>query len=113
MGIAAAMPYIDIVASILARTRTMFGTHFRLLCIAGVLSAAFGARAAPAATADAYDPWPGLVQDIFNNRPMNDGTEVIAIEMPYRAEDAAIFPATLRTTLSPCDAIRCKTITLL
>src|SRR6266481_2420313 len=112
MGIAAAMPYMDIVASILARTRTMFGTHFRLLCIAGVLSAAFGARAAPAATAGAYDPWPGLVQDIFNNRPMNDGADVIAIEMPYRAEDAAIVPVTLRTKLSPGDNRRVKTITL-
>jgi sulfur-oxidizing protein SoxY len=90
----------------------MFGTHFRLLCIAGLLSAAFGAGAAPAATAETYDPWPGLVQDIFNNRPMNDGADVIAIEMPYRAEDAAIVPVTLRTKLSPDDTRRVKTITL-
>jgi sulfur-oxidizing protein SoxY len=106
------MPYIETVASILARTRTMFGTHFRLLCIAGLLSAAFGAGAAPAATAETYDPWPGLVQDIFNNRTMNDGADVIAIEMPYRAEDAAIVPVTLRTKLSPDDTRRVKTITL-
>lgn len=88
----------------------MFGTHFRLLCIAGLLGVAFGAR--PAAAAEAYDPWPGLVQDIFNNRPMNDGADVIAIEMPYRAEDAAIVPVTLRTKLSPGDTRRIKTITL-
>jgi sulfur-oxidizing protein SoxY len=112
MGIARAMPYIAVVASILARTRTMLGTQLRLLCIAGLLSAAFGARAAPAATAEAYDPWPGLVQDIFNNRPMNDGADVIAIEMPYRAEDAAIVPVTLRTKLPPGDNRRVKTITL-
>jgi len=106
------MPYIDIAASILARTRTMFGTHFRMLCIAGMLTVAFSARLAPAATAEAYDPWPGLVQDIFDNRPMNDGTEVIAIEMPYRAEDAAIVPVTLRTKLSPGDSRRVVKITL-
>jgi sulfur-oxidizing protein SoxY len=88
----------------------MFGTHFRLLCIAGLLGVAFGAR--PAVAAEAYDPWPGLVQDIFNNRPMNDGADVIAIEMPYRAEDAAIVPVTLRTKLSPGDTRRVKTITL-
>jgi len=88
----------------------MFGTLFRLLCIAGLLGVAFGAR--PAAAAEAYDPWPGLVQDIFNNRPMNDGADVIAIEMPYRAEDAAIVPVTLRTKLSPDDTRRVKTITL-
>jgi sulfur-oxidizing protein SoxY len=85
---------------------------FRLLCIAGLLGAVLGAPLAPAATSDAYDPWPGLVQDIFNNRPINDGSDVIAIEMPYRAEDAAIVPVTLRTKLSPGDIRRIKTITL-
>src|SRR3981081_4635594 len=112
MGIVPAMPYIKLVASILARTWTVFGTHFRLLCIAGLLSAAFGARLAPAATADAYDPWPGLVQDIFNNRPMSDGADVIGSEMPDRAEDAAIVPVALRPKLSAGDVRRVKTITL-
>jgi sulfur-oxidizing protein SoxY len=90
----------------------MFGSRFRLLCIAALLSATVDARLAPAASAEAYDPWPGLVQDIFNNRAMNDGSDVIAIEMPYRAEDAAIVPVTLRTKLSPGDTRRVKTITL-
>jgi len=72
----------------------MLGHHSRLLCIAGLLAAMqFGARLAPAATPEPYDPWPGLVQDIFNNRAMNDGAGVIAIENAYRAEDAAIVPS--------------------
>ena len=62
--------------------------------------------------ADANDPWPGLVQDIFNNREMNDGADVIAIEMPYRAEDAAIVPVTLRTKLPAGDSRRVLRITL-
>ena len=74
----------------------MPGHRFRLLCVSRPAGAAFAACAAPAATAEPYDPWPGLVQDIFNNRPMNDGSDVIGIEMPYRAEDAAIVPVTLR-----------------
>jgi sulfur-oxidizing protein SoxY len=90
----------------------MFGYKFRLICIAGLLAVALGVRLAPAASSDAYDPWPGLVQDIFQNRPMNDGSDVIAIEMPYRAEDAAIVPVTLRTKLSPGDNRRVRTITL-
>jgi sulfur-oxidizing protein SoxY len=90
----------------------MPGYRFRLFCIASLLSVMCGARLAPAATPEAYDPWPGLVQDIFNNRPMNDGADVIAIEMPYRAEDAAIVPVTLRTKLSPGDSRRVLTITL-
>jgi sulfur-oxidizing protein SoxY len=91
----------------------MLGHHSRPLCVAGILAAMqFGAGLAPAATPDAYDPWPGLVQDIFNNRAMNDGAGVIAIEMPYRAEDAAIVPVTLRAMLSPGDARRVVAITL-
>jgi len=91
----------------------MLGHHSRLLCIAGLLAAMqFGAHLAPAATPEPYDPWPGLVQDIFNNRAMNDGAGVIAIEMPYRAEDAAIVPVTLRATLPPGDIRRVLAITL-
>lgn len=110
MGIADVTAYIGAVASTFAKGATMSGTHFRQLCIAGLL--VFGAQQAPAATPEAYDPWPGLVQDIFNNRTMNDGNDVIAIEMPYRAEDAAIVPVTLRTKLSPGDSRRIVSITL-
>src|SRR3974390_54664 len=90
----------------------MFGHPLRLLCVLGLLGAAFGLRVSPLIAAEAYDPWPGLVQDIFNNRPMSDGSDVIAIEMPYRAEDAAIVPVTLRTRLAPGDQRRVVTITL-
>ena len=51
----------------------MPGSLFRLFAVAGLLL--FGAPLALAA--EANDPWPGLVQDIFNNRPMNDGSDVI------------------------------------
>jgi sulfur-oxidizing protein SoxY len=84
----------------------MAGYLPRLLAVAGLLLVG-----APLALA-ANDPWPGLVQDIFNNRPMNDGSEVIAIEMPGRAEDAAIVPVTLRTKLPPGDSRRIVSITL-
>jgi sulfur-oxidizing protein SoxY len=90
----------------------MSGYRFRLFCLAGLLGVMLGASLAPAAGSDANDPWPGLVQDIFNNREMNDGAEVIAIEMPYRAEDAAIVPVTLRSKLPPGDSRRVLRITL-
>jgi sulfur-oxidizing protein SoxY len=90
----------------------MLGHLARLPGIAGLLGAMlFGAALVPAA-ADSYDPWPGLVQDIFNNRDMNDGSGVIAIEMPYRAEDAAIVPVTLRSVLPPGDQRRVVAMTL-
>jgi sulfur-oxidizing protein SoxY len=43
---------------------------------------------------------------------MNDGSEVIGIEMPYRAEDAAIVPVTLKSKLAPDDSRHVRTITL-
>src|SRR3954464_6888360 len=116
MGIARPMPYIDAAPSqrraAEMRGRRFHLRRFHLLWIAGLLGIMVGASEAPAATPEAYDPWPGLVQDIFNNRPMNDGADVIAIEMPYRAEDAAIVPVTLRTRLPLGDSRRVLRITL-
>jgi sulfur-oxidizing protein SoxY len=77
-----------------------------------LLSALLALSFAPAKAADGYDPWPGLVQDIFNNKPMQDGAGVLSIEMPVRAEDASVVPVTLRSKLSPADDRRIKTITL-
>lgn len=90
-------------------TAIMIGHSLRLPLVATLLGLAL---AMPARADEAYDPWPGLVQDIFGNRPMNDGSEIIGIEMPYRAEDAAIVPVTLRTKLSPGDSRRVRAITL-
>ena len=90
----------------------MQGPSFRALGIAGLFAGLISACPTPSPATEAYDPWPGLVQDIFNNRPMSDGSDVIAIEMPYRAEDAAIVPVTLRSRLSPDDGRRMLAITL-
>ena len=69
----------------------MLGHHSRLFGVAGLLLAMqFGAGLAAAATPDSYDPWPGLVQDIFKNRAMNDGAGVVAIEMGATARDLAM-----------------------
>jgi len=72
---------------------------------------AFGAaRSAMAAEAD--DPWPDLARDTFSGHPLNNGTGLIAIEMPARAEDAAIVPVTLRATLPAGDTRTLNAFTL-
>ena len=86
----------------------MPGFLLRLFAVSGLLLC--GTPLTLAATPN--DPWPGLVQDIFNNRPMNDGSDVIGIEMPSRAEDAAIVPVTLRTKLPSGDSRQVLSITL-
>jgi sulfur-oxidizing protein SoxY len=107
MGMTGAIAYIGWPRPLWSAT--MPRPLLRLICAASLLCAAPAIR--PAA-AEEYDPWPGLVQDIFANQPMHDGSDVIAIEMPYRAEDAAIVPVTLRTRLPPTDTRRILTITL-
>jgi sulfur-oxidizing protein SoxY len=62
--------------------------------------------------ATAKDPWPDLAHSIFKDRPLLDGSRLIAIEMPYRAEDAAIVPLTFRSTLPAGDARHLQAVTL-
>lgn len=91
----------------------MLGYRSRVFCIAALLiGLQFSVRLASAETPEPNDPWPGLVQDIFNNRQMNDGAGVIGIEMPYRAEDSALVPVTLRARLPTGDTRRVLAITL-
>jgi sulfur-oxidizing protein SoxY len=58
------------------------------------------------------DAWPELAASVFQGRPLADGTGLIAIEMPGRAEDAAIVPLTVRATLPPGDMRRVKAFTI-
>jgi len=63
-------------------------------------------------TQAAADPWPSLASQIFNDRPLRDGSAVLAIDAPYRAEDAAVVPLTIRVLLPPADPRRIRKITL-
>jgi sulfur-oxidizing protein SoxY len=65
-----------------------------------------------AASPEPEDAWASLAQEIFKGRPLVDGIGLVSIEMPARAEDAAIVPVTMRVTLPPGDSRRLKTLTL-
>jgi sulfur-oxidizing protein SoxY len=80
-------------------------------CLAAALQLA-SARLSYAASPEPEDAWPSLANDIFKGRPLTDGTGLVGIEMPARAEDAAIVPVTMRVTLPPGDTRRLKTLTL-
>ena len=86
-------------------------TRCGFVCVMG-LAFLFGAAGLPAVAAEPDDPWPGLSRDIFKGRPLADGAGLLSIEMPYRAEDAAIVPVTLHTTLPPGETRTVKSITL-
>lgn len=79
------------------------------------LSLALAGLASPllASAALAYeDVWDGLVTDVFDGRAMEATDTLIALEAPYRAEDAAIVPMTIRTALAAGDTRTIRKITL-
>ena len=85
------------------------GVGFAALGLA-LLSASSGLSSA--ATPEAEDTWASLANDIFGGRPLADGTGLVSIDMPMRADDAAIVPVTMRVTLPPDDSRRLKALTL-
>ena len=101
------------IARLEPRPRSMIamGKDYALIW-AVAMALGFGASPSFAAAPEPDDPWPGLAQDIFKGRPLADGAGLLSIEMPYRAEDAAVVPVTLRTTLPPGDTRSVKSITL-
>jgi sulfur-oxidizing protein SoxY len=86
--------------------------HLAWLFAAGMALHLGAALPAAAAAPEPEDAWPALANDIFKGRPLADGAGLVGIEMPVRAEDAAIVPVTMRVTLPPGDARYLKTLTL-
>jgi sulfur-oxidizing protein SoxY len=66
---------------------------FVLLCSVALLPLA-PARADDDATVRAQR-WQELRHAIFGNRPVQDGRDVVTLQTPYRAEDAALVPVTM------------------
>jgi sulfur-oxidizing protein SoxY len=58
------------------------------------------------------DSWPALAKQIFEDRTIGDGSAILAIDAPYRAEDAAIVPIGLRSLLGAGDPRSLRGITL-
>ena len=62
----------------------------------GTLAAAVMAAILVSEAAHAEDPWPAIRESVFGARELRDGSAIIALEAPARAEDAAIVPVTVR-----------------
>jgi sulfur-oxidizing protein SoxY len=90
----------------------MLGITRRTFCCASLAATLIGADRASADPPAPRDPWPDLAAAVFKGRPLADGTGLISVEMPVRAEDAAIVPLTLRASLPPGDERRVKSFTI-
>ncbi|MGQ7793449.1 quinoprotein dehydrogenase-associated SoxYZ-like carrier [Faunimonas sp. B44] len=82
-------------------------TSFIALGLTLALAAAASAQPAPR-----QDPWPGLVVDVFDGRPIETGTGLVRLEAPARAEDAAVVPMTIRAEATAPDGTPIRRITL-
>src|SRR3984893_710806 len=76
----------------------------------GVL--AFAVAGALAQSPAPKDPWRDLASNIFSGQALADGAGLLALEMPGRAEDAAIVPLTVRTMLRSTDTRRVRSLTI-
>ncbi len=83
-------------------TATMKSKGFTL-----ALAALLALGVVPAVAAD--DPWKDIHRDVFDNREVIEGDGAITLEAPYRAEDAAVVPLTMRI---PASAGEVKKLTL-
>lgn len=84
----------------------------RSAAFGGLVAAAIAWPAAAFADQDTKDTtWAVLVDNVFDGREMLDDG-LVSLEAPYRAEDAAMVPMTIRTSLPPGDPRRVERITL-
>jgi sulfur-oxidizing protein SoxY len=89
----------------------MLGRRLQWLGLA-LLAGAMTCGVVQAALAADDDPWPQIAAAAFNGRALADGSGLITLEMPARAEDAAIVPVTMRTTLPAGDPRMLRSFTL-
>jgi sulfur-oxidizing protein SoxY len=78
----------------------------------GAMAAGVTGRRAVAQAPAQPDPWPSLAGQIFPGRTLQDGDAILAIDAPYRAEDAALVPVSLRSLLAAGDKRSIRKITL-
>lgn len=85
-----------------------------VMVVMGV-AAASNARAEEPASAPnqpSEETWNSIKGDIFKGRPILDGTGLVTLEAPRRAEDAAIVPIGMRVSLPADDKRSLRFLTL-
>jgi sulfur-oxidizing protein SoxY len=83
----------------------------RLVLLAPLAAGAVGRSANGQAPAQ-EDPWPALSTQIFDGKTLLDGSTILTIDAPYRAEDAALVPVGIRAKLPADEARSVRAITL-
>jgi sulfur-oxidizing protein SoxY len=90
--------------------RTIQSLPRRQAMLAALAAGVAGGSGVRAEEAD--DPWPSLAAQIFDDRPIDDGSDIVALDAPYRAEDAAVVPIGIQVLGAAADAQVVRAITL-
>src|SRR5450631_84328 len=85
----------------------LLGGSAAVLAICALLSSA------RAQSAQSDDPWPNLARTFFQDRSIVNDPEIVSLDAPARAEDAAIVPMTLSAHTGPNDPRRVVRLTLI
>lgn len=88
-------------------------TIFFSVTFAYGLATAAGGRAQDGAAAQpSEETWNSIKGDIFKGRPVLDGSGLVWLDAPRRAEDAAIVPVGMRVNLTADDKRALRSLTL-
>ncbi len=90
--------------------RSVCASLFQASLIALALATPSLALAQSAAPSE--ETWDAIKGDIFKGRPVLDGTGLVALDAPKRAEDAAIVPIGMKVTLPEGEGRSLKSLTL-
>ncbi len=82
--------------------------RFALACLALTIFAT-----APARADEQEKSWPDIRNTLFGDRPIEDGSAMLALTAPDRASDAAIVPVEMKDLRPAATANAIKTVTLI
>src|SRR5271156_1546743 len=74
--------------------------------------AAFAQSAIAGADQPSEETWNSIKGDIFKDRPILDGSGLVVLDAPRRAEDAAVVPIGMRVNFTPDDKRTLQSLTL-
>lgn len=73
---------------------------------------ALAQQAAAATDQPSEDTWNKIKGAIFQDRPILDGSGLVVLDAPHRAQDAALVPIGMSVNLAPSDARKLRSFTL-
>jgi len=88
-------------------------TMAALVLSCGIASAQSASPKQSDAKAEDYERWDSVREIYFPGRAVEDGSSFLSLEAPYRAQDAALVPVTVKAALPSDAGWSIKTLTLL